>query len=240
MNDIDRYNRQIPVVGEEGQRRLSRSTALVVGAGGLGSIVSYYLVAAGIGKLVIVDNGIVEVSNLNRQILYTEEDINKPKVVVAVKRLKKLNSDVVVEGYYMDVYDDRFEKLVKEADVVIDCLDNWRSRFRVNDIIITHRKPMIHAGIYELYGQLMVILPGKTPCLACVIPRNIAESEFIPILGVTPGILGLLEVNEAIKIITGKGTVLTNELLAVDLSRLEFHKVRIKRRVNCPACGGVQ
>jgi len=234
-----RYSRQIPLLGEEGQERLRRSTALVVGAGGLGSAVLYYLVAAGVGRVVVVDRGYVDLPDLNRQVLYTEEDLGRPKVEAAVARLRKLNSEVEVVGYRVDVEDAVLEELVAGSDVVVDCLDNWRARLRVNELVVRYSKPLVHAGIEGFYAQLTTVVPGATPCLACLVPRPPERSGTVPVVGFTPAVAGSIEAAEAVKILAGLQPGLAGYLLIVDLKSVEFTKIPISRRENCPVCSSL-
>lgn len=234
-----RYSRQLPLLGEEGQEKLKRSTALVVGAGGLGSVVLYYLVAAGVGRVLVVDRGYVDPPDLNRQILYTEEDLGKPKVEVAVARLRKLNSEVEVLGYAVDVEEGTFEELVARSDVVVDCLDNWRARLRVNELAVRYSKPLVHAGVEGFYAQLTTVIPGVTPCLACLVPKPPERSGAIPVVGFTPAVAGSVEAAEAIKVLAGLQPGLAGYLLIVDLKNVEFTKMAIARREGCPVCSVV-
>ena len=234
-----RYSRQLPLLGEGGQERLRRSTALVVGAGGLGSVVLYYLVAAGVGRFLVVDRGYVDPPDLNRQILYTEEDLGKPKVEVAVARLRKLNSEVEVSGYAVDVEEGTFEELVARSDVVVDCLDSWKARLRVNELAVRYSKPLVHAGIEGFYAQLTTVIPGVTPCLACLVPKPPERSETIPVVGFTPAVAGSIEAAEAIKVLAGLQPGLAGYLLIVDLKNVEFTKMAIARREGCPVCSVV-
>ncbi len=247
---ILRYSRQLPLIGIGGQEKLSKSTALVVGAGGLGSPVLLYLAAAGVGRIIVVDKGYVDLPDLNRQIVYDEGDIGRPKAEAAAERLRRLNSSISVTGYSVDVADSSFEELAEQADVVIDCLDNWPSRLRLNDVAVRHSKPLVHAGVWGTYGQVTTVIPGQTPCLRCLIP-SAAESRggevacpitgaFIcPVIGFTPAILGLIEVSEALRLMLGERPVLAGTLMTVDLNSLEFTKIKVERRRDCPACGGI-
>ncbi len=237
MSDLERYSRQIPVLGSSGQKLLSNSTVFIAGVGGLGSAASYYLVAAGVGKLILVDNGVVELSNLNRQILYTEEDLGRPKVLIAAERLRSLNSEIEVDAHNIDVTNPIVEDLIKQSDVIVDCLDNWESRFYLNELVVKYRKPMVHAGISTMYGQITTIIPGKTPCLACLYPRGIRSVPGQPVLGTTPGVVGALEANEVIKLLTKVGDTLAGTLLVVDLKHNEFRPIKVVRKPNCPVCG---
>lgn len=232
----DRYSRQLPLIGLEGQLKLLKSTALVVGAGGLGSPTLLYLVAAGVGRVIVVDKGYVDLPDLNRQVLYTERDIGKPKALVAQERLRKLSSSTTIIGYVMDVHDADFEKLVAEADVVIDCLDNWPARAVLNELVVKYSKVLVHAGVHSYYGQVTTVIPGQTPCLNCIVTRPAERTEQIPVIGYTPAVLGAIEVAEAIRVLLGERPALAGELLIVDLRNIEFSKVKISRRIDCPVC----
>lgn len=223
------------VFGLRGQERLRKAKVLIVGVGGLGSIAAYYLAAAGVGKLVIVDHERVELSNLNRQILYTSSDIGKYKVYAAKERLEKLNPHVTVVAYNRRFDEELAEKLIPDIDVAIDALDNWSTRMILNKYCVKYRKPLIHAGVREAYGQLLVVLPGKGPCLQCVFPRPREEGR-IPVLGPIPGVLGALEALEAIKIITGYGEPAVGRLIVFDGRSLRMEEVKVLRNPNCPVC----
>ncbi|MCX8184939.1 MAG: HesA/MoeB/ThiF family protein [Sulfolobales archaeon] len=233
----DRYSRQLPLIGEEGQEKLQKSTVLVVGAGGLGSSVLLYLAAAGIGRLLIVDRGYVDLPDLNRQVLYLESDLGKAKARTAAERLGKLNSSIEISGYAISTSDSQFEALVEISDVVVDCLDNWTSRFTVNDLAVKYVKPLVHAGVQEFYGQVTTVIPGLTPCLRCLMPRAAETSGIIPVLGFTPAVLGAIEASEVVKLLVWGKPSLAGQLLVVDLKNMEFSKIKIVKRPDCPACG---
>ncbi len=235
--EIIRYDRQIKLFGIEAQEKLKKATVLVVGVGGLGTAASLYLVAAGVGKLILVDREEVELSNLNRQILYWTEDVGKPKVEAAKNKLIKLNPNVKIVTYKSALNENLARKLVKESDVVIDALDNWETRFMLNRICVEERKPLIHAGVFGMHGQLLTIIPGETPCLQCIIPEKPPERKGFPVLGTTPGILALMQVTEAIKIITGYGKPAKGKLIIYDGERMSFSEINVIRRKDCPVCG---
>lgn len=237
--ELERYDRQLKIIGVEGQEKLKKSRVLVVGAGGLGSPVLLYLAAAGVGELVVVDDGLVELSNLNRQILYRTSDIGKPKVDIAFERLRELNPHVKITPIHKRADKQLLEELVPSVDLVIDALDNWETRFILNEICVKHRKPLIHAGVYGLYGQLLVVIPGITPCLQCLLPRKPAETTGIPVLGPTPGVLGALQAVEAIKILTGYGKPALNKLVVYDGVNGEFTTLQLSRNPKCPVCSGL-
>jgi molybdopterin/thiamine biosynthesis adenylyltransferase len=236
---FERYDRQIKIIGVEGQRRLSRSCVAVVGAGGLGSPAILYLAAVGVGKLIVVDKDVVSVTDLNRQILYSEEDVGKKKAVVVCEKLKKFNSGIDIECLDREFGEEIGREIVKKADIVVDALDNWETRFILNKLCVEYRKPFVHAGIHGWYGQITTIIPGETPCLACIVPKPTPRTT-VPVIGVTPGVLGVLEASQVIKYILGVGTLLTGKLLIIDLLYNEFRIIEVKRNPKCPVCGGIQ
>lgn len=239
--ELERYDRQIRLFGVEGQIRLKNSSVLVVGLGGLGSPASIYLAAAGVGKLIVVDKEVVELSNLNRQILYSTRDLGKPKTQVAREKLKELNPEVEIVPVQREADEELLEDLVKTVDLVIDGLDNWKTRFIVNRVCVKYRKPLIHGGIQGLYGQVMVIIPGKTPCLNCILPREPgAEEMTFPVLGPTPGLIAMVQVTEAIKLLTGYGNPVLNKLIVYDGYNMVFHEVSVARNPQCPTCGWIK
>jgi len=239
--ELERYDRQIRIkgLGKSGQSKLKKAHVMVVGAGGLGCPASLYLVAAGIGHVVVVDKEIVELSNLNRQVLHWNEDIGKPKSVSMTEKLRQLNPEVKVEALQKVVTTDNFRQLVKGFTVVIDALDNWSTRFLLNKACVKEGIPFVHAGVYALYGQMTTILPGKGPCLQCILPKIPPEEEKFPVLGVTVGTLGLLEALETIKIITGLGEPLVGRMLHFDGETMSFQEIKVERRRNCPVCGSL-
>lgn len=236
--ELERYSRQLPLIGVERQEKLKSSTVLIVGAGGLGSVISVYLTYIGVGRVIIVDDGIVELNNLNRQIIYGDRDVNEPKAVVACRKLREANPRVVIDCYG-ERFDERSgDRLVKEADVVIDALDNWRTRLILNSLCIRNGKPFIHGGVEGWHGQVTTIIPGQTPCLNCLfVGRKVVDRESaIPVIAFTPGIIGLIEATEAVKLLIQSGELLTNKLLLVDLYTMEFKTVNISRNPKCPVC----
>jgi molybdopterin/thiamine biosynthesis adenylyltransferase len=227
--ELERYSRQIPVIGCEKQLKLKESSVLVAGVGGLGSIILYYLVAAGIGRVVFIDDGIVELSNLQRQILFTTEDIGKPKVLVAENRLKALNPHIKLIPLQATITEDLLEKYIRDVDVVVDALDNWEARFVIDKIAWKYWKPIVHAGVGEYYGQLTVIKRGVTPCLRCLF-RGVKSSSRgrVTVLATTPGILGLLEVNEVFKLLLGLSEPLYNKILVFNGKKPSIDIIEIK------------
>jgi len=239
--ELERYDRQIRIkgLGKSGQSKLKKARVMVVGAGGLGCPASLYLVAAGIGHVAVVDKETVELSNLNRQILHWNDDIGRPKGISMMEKLRQLNPDVTVETVQKIVTTGNARQLVKGFTVVVDALDNWRTRFLLNKACVKEKIPFVHAGVHALYGQITTILPGKGPCLQCILPKIPPEEEKFPVLGATAGTLGLLEALETIKIITGLGEPLVGRMLHFDSETMSFQEIRVERRRNCPVCGSL-
>ncbi len=234
--EIERYSRQIILFGEEGQEKLKSTTVLVAGAGGLGSAVLYYLVAAGIGKLIVIDDGLVELSNLQRQILYTVDDIGKPKVFVAAEKLRKLNPHVKIIPVNKRITKELLEEYIEDVDIVVDALDNWEARVVLDSVCYKNNTPYVHAGVEGFYGQITFIIPGKTPCLRCIFPmKKLGEKKVIPVVSTTPGILGVLEANEVIKYVVGIGEVLSNKLLVYNGLYNMFEVIEINAS-DCDIC----
>jgi len=236
--ELNRYNRQIiyPDWGIEGQQKVKQATVFIAGAGGLGAPVSIYLAVAGVGRLRICDNGTVERSNLNRQILYTDEDIHQLKVVSAQKNLKKLNPHLEIECFSETISRDTIERLAGNADIIVDCLDNFETRYILNEYAVRKKLPLVHAGIEGLAGQLTFIHPPDTPCLRCIIPEAPTPKIF-PVIGVTPGIIGCLEGNEVLKYLIGIGSNLKGFLLIWNGNDTDFYRIEVAKDPNCLVCG---
>lgn len=239
--ELLRYQRQIimPDFGEEGQKRLKQSHVLVAGVGGLGSPVAIYLAAAGIGRLTIVDYDSVDVTNLNRQVLHWEEDVNRRKVESAEQKLTKINSAITLEALNVKITGDNIAGLLQGIDVVMDCMDNMATRFLINEACVKKGIPMIHGGVREMLGEVTTIIPGKTPCLECLLPRDLAKKETFPIFGATAALVGSIQVMEAIKLLSGVGTLLTDRMLFLDGANTEIIMIDLKKRPDCKACGGI-
>jgi adenylyltransferase/sulfurtransferase len=233
-----RYNRQIqiPAWGPEGQQLLKKSTLFVAGAGGLGSPVLYYLVSAGIGKIIICDHGMVENSNLNRQILYTSDDVGRSKVDVAAERLHALNPLTTIETHAETLDLEHAQIFASGTDLIIDCLDNFETRFILNQVSTEKGIPFIHAGIRGYSGQVTFIQPPHTPCLQCIIPEP-PEAETVPVAGMTAGIIGSIEALEAIKYLLKTGELLTNILLLFDGETTDYQRIKLQKNPQCPVCG---
>jgi molybdopterin-synthase adenylyltransferase len=241
--DMQRYSRQIMLeeIGFAGMEKLRNAHVSVIGVGGIGNPVITQLTAMGIGKLKIVDRDVIEISNLHRQHLYTDEDIGKVKVEAALERLRKLNPRVEIEAVPASVTTSTAENLVKGSDIVIDALDSIDARYALNDACIKQNIPFIYAGALGMLGSVCTILPNKTACLRCIFPE--LEEDEMPTCsteGVHPSILYLvsgIQVSEAVKLITGQQPTLVNTLLYIDLTSLSFEKIQMSRYEDCPSCG---
>jgi molybdopterin-synthase adenylyltransferase len=241
--DMQRYSRQIMLeeIGFTGMEKLRNAHVSVIGVGGIGNPVVTQLTAMGIGKLRIIDRDVIEISNLHRQHLYTDDDIGKVKVEAALERLRKLNPQVEIEAVPASVTTYTVENLVKGSDVVIDALDSIEARYALNDACIKQNIPLIYAGALGMVGSVCTILPNKTACLRCIFPE--LEEDEMPTCsteGVHPSILYLvsgIQVSEAVKIITGQQPSLSNTLLYIDLTDLSFEKIQMSRYEGCPSCG---
>ena len=238
QSELTRYNRQliIPDIGEEGQRRLKNSHVVVVGVGGLGCASAIYLTAAGVGHITIVDFDAVELSDLNRQILYWEEDIGKKKIEVAQKKLSKLNQGVEITPIFAKITEKNVHSVTDGTQIVVDGLDNLPARLVVNSACIKQRLPYIYGGVSRLRGMITTMIPGKTPCLACAHPEG---PKGLGVLGVTPAVIANLQALEAIKIIIGHSPSLAGKLLLFNGNDLKFRIYDIKRDENCKVCSSV-
>jgi molybdopterin/thiamine biosynthesis adenylyltransferase len=234
----ERYGRQLGIdgFGEKAQEKLSRSVALIAGAGGLGCAASLYLAAAGIGRVRIADHGEVELSNLNRQIAFTEGDIGRPKVEAMAERIAGLNSGVAVEPLRLSLTVENLSSLAKGCHVIVDALDNLPTRYALNKTALMLGIPIIHGAVLGFYGQMMTIVPGRTPCLMCLY-RNKTAPHAVPVMGATPGVIGALQAAEAVKVITGLGRQMWGRLLMFDGLSMSFTEVEIPRDPDCPHCG---
>ena len=231
------YSRQtmIKEIGEAGQKKLGGASVFVAGCGGLGAPALYYLTAMGIGRIGICDGDAVAYSNLNRQLLYAADDVGKPKAITARKRLLALNPrlDIFVYDRYMDK--DLAEAAMRDYDVAVDCLDNFRSRFILNDACIAVGKPFVHAGIGEFYGQLLTVVPGTGPCLRCLFPdegpdRGRAESNGV--VGATAGVIGSMQALEVLKYLLGL-PVCNSGLAIYDGLNMNWETISIAARPDC-------
>jgi molybdopterin/thiamine biosynthesis adenylyltransferase len=237
---FDRYARQmiLPGIGAEGQEKLKTSRVLVAGVGGLGSLSSLYLCAAGIGHLTIVDRGCVQPPDLNRQILYDEKDIGERKVVAAGKRLQGLNSKIEIAPILKEIKEETVSELLRDIQIVVDGTDNFRTRLILNKACHSKRIPFVYGGIFGLKGSATTIIPGQTPCLECFLTRDEETRLPIPAIGPVVGMIATIQVMEVLKLILQLGDLLAGELALFDGGRMSFRKLTIKKREDCPVCSG--
>jgi adenylyltransferase/sulfurtransferase len=236
------YGRQMVLeeLGRKRQRKLAQSKVAVIGLGGLGTVSSLYLALAGVGHLRLVDQDTVELRNLHRQILYSTDDLNYPKVEVSAKRLGKINPLVKTEPIPENVNVSNVEKILFGMDCVVDGLDNMHTRYLVNRTCAKLRIPYVFGAAIGIEGNLSVFAPPETPCLECVFPNldnsHLLTCEVRGVLGVTPGIIGTMQAMETVKVLTGMGSTLKGRLMICDFSDMYFTTIGISKRLNCPAC----
>ncbi|HET9954994.1 MAG TPA: molybdopterin-synthase adenylyltransferase MoeB [Polyangiaceae bacterium] len=242
---LDRYSRHIllPEVGERGQEKLLQARVLLLGAGGLGAPASLYLAAAGVGTLGLVDADTVDASNLQRQIVHATSRLGMPKVDSAEVALKDLNPDVKIVKYQERVNSGNVDRIFGDKwDVIIDGCDNFPTRYLVNDASLFHRIPVVHGSIFRFDGQVTTFKPFVGPCYRCLYPEppppHLAPScAEAGVLGILPGIIGVLQATEAIKLILGQGDPLVGRLLTYDSLKMSFRVLKLRRDKNCPTCG---
>lgn len=244
-DDLLRYSRHILLneIGVEGQERILRAQVLIIGAGGLGSPVALYLGSAGVGQLTIVDHDIVDSTNLQRQIAHTQQSVGQSKVSSIARAVAQLNPGVRVVAHQQRADAALLDELVAQADVVLDCCDNFVTRQAVNAACVAHGKPLVSGAAIRFDGQISVYQPGlpESPCYACMFPPDVSFEEtrcatmgvFAPLVG----IMGSMQAAEALKLITGAGEPLTGRLLMLDGRAMEFTEIRLQRNPHCPVCG---
>ncbi|MDD3372339.1 MAG: HesA/MoeB/ThiF family protein [Methanoculleus bourgensis] len=237
QNERERYSRQILLFGEEGQERLKNATIFIAGAGGLGSPVSIYLAVAGVGRIILVDKDAVERTNLNRQILHYDRDIGRKKTASAEEKLRAINPDITVEVLDTTIDETNVHELVGNADGIVDAMDNFPTRYLLNRVALKMGIPLFHGAIRGLYGQATTVLPGKTACLRCVFPHP-PPKEVFPVVGVTPGFIGMVQATEVVKYLVGTGELLANRLLLWDGERAVVEEIALERDPSCEVCGG--
>jgi molybdopterin/thiamine biosynthesis adenylyltransferase len=240
----ERYARHVTIdeVGEAGQLKLKKAKVLCVGAGGLGSPAAYYLAAAGVGTLGIVDFDVVDRTNLQRQILHADDRVGELKTESAKRTLLGLNPDIRVVTYNERLFSGNVDEVFKDFDIILDGCDNFPTRYLVNDACCKHRKPNVHGSIYRFEGAVTVFWPGRGPCYRCLFseppPPEMAPScAEAGVLGVLPGVIGVLEAIEAIKIILGKGDLLVGRYLTYDALEAKFRELRVGANPDCKYCG---
>lgn len=239
-----RYERHFMLseIGQEGQEKLARARVFIVGAGGLGSPAGYYLAAAGIGTLGIIDHDVVELSNLQRQIAHSTPTLGMPKVFSARATFERLNPDVTVNAIHERLSPETIENHIRSYDIVVDCSDNFSTRFLVNDACVTLRKPLVSGAILKFEGQITTVLPGTGHCYRCLFedlpPEEFRDSlQRAGLLGAVPGVIGSLQAMEVLKHLLGIGELLTGKMLLYDALKAQFRTIRIPRNPACQACG---
>ena len=239
---IDRYSRQIILkkIGVVGQRKLLQSNVLIVGAGGLGSPISIYLAALGIGKIGIIDKDSVEISNLSRQIIFSTNDLNKNKSSVAINKLRKINPDIKLHSFNKRLTKKNINQIAKNFDLIVDGSDNFRTRFLINDYCLKNRKILVSGAISKFDGQVYTFnfSKKKSPCLRCFIPKipsnpDVDNCEYEGVLGSLAGIIGTIQANEVVKEILEIGDTLCGYILIIDALKLTFRKVKLNKRSDC-------
>jgi len=241
---IRRYSRHIilPEVGGKGQKKIGQASVLVVGAGGLGSPCSIYLAAAGVRKIGIVDDDLVDLSNLQRQILHTTEDVGRVKVDSAVETIGAINPEVEVTPHRVRLKAENILSLVKEYDYVVDGSDNFPTKFLVNDACVIAGVPFSIAGILRFDGQLMTVVPHEGPCYRCIFnepppPGLVPSCQEAGVLGAVAGMLGILQATEILKLILGRAETSAGQIMLVDTRKMSFKSVAVKRNPSCSVCG---
>ena len=243
-DDLSRYSRHLslPEVGMEGQRRLKAARVLCVGAGGLGSPLALYLTAAGIGTLGLVDFDVVDASNLQRQIIHSTKDIGRKKLDSAVEKLTALNPAIRIVKHETMLTSANALEILKDYDIVADGTDNFPTRYLVNDACVLTGKPNVYGAVFRFEGQASVFATEQGPCYRCFYPEpptpgqapNCAESG---VLGILPGLVGMIQATEVIKLILGKGESLIGRLLLIDVLAMRFRELQLRKNPECPVCG---
>ncbi len=239
---IERYSRQIILkkIGVPGQKKLLRSNVLIVGAGGLGSPISLYLTALGIGKIGIIDKDNIEISNLGRQIIFSTNDVKKKKSLVAIKKLRKLNPDVKFKSFSENLTKKNIDKIANNFNIIVDGSDNFTTRFLINDYCLKNKKTLISGAISKFDGQVYTFnfSKKKSPCLRCFIPSmpdnpDVDNCEYEGVVGPLAGIIGTIQANEIVKEILGIGKTLCGYILIINTLNLSFRKVKLNKRSDC-------
>jgi len=238
----ERYAWQMttPDVGEVGQQKLKAASVLVTRVGGVGGAAAYYLAAAGVGKLVLAHAGPIRLPDLNRQILMTTDGIGEPRVASAARRLRELNPNVEIETVNENLSSHNAADLISRVDLVLNAAPLFEERLALNEQIVRQRKPMIDCAMYDFDLQLTTILPGQTPCLACLHPEPPTQwKRELPVFGAVAGVAGTIGAVEAIKVITGIGQPLAGRMLVASLRDMSFRTMKLQRDAQCSVCRGV-
>ncbi len=234
----ERYARQIRLFGEEGQEKLKTSSVFIAGAGGLGSVVSIYMAAAGFGKIRIVDCDSVELSNLNRQVLHGSDDVGRRKARSAEETLQGINPEIEVEAIVETIDEESIDRLLKDCDLIMDAMDNFPTRYLLNRAALQRNIALFHGAICGFQGQATTVIPGRSACLRCIFPRAPPASTF-PAIGSTCGVIGSIQVTEAVKYVLGSGELLTDRLVLWDGLNSCMDEVACERDASCRDCSEV-
>lgn len=244
--DLSRYSRQtlLPEIGPQGQRKLLSSTVALVGCGALGTSIANGMTRAGIGRIKIIDRDFVELSNLQRQTLFNEQDVadELPKAIAAVEKLRKINSDVRLEPEVTDLNPFNAERLLKDVEAVVDGTDNFEARFLINDVCLKLEIPWVYGAVISTYGVTMSIVPEKSACLRCLMreqpaPGTVPTCDTVGILGSAPHVIGAMEVVQIIKLLLDDGKEYQGRLTQMDVWTADWFQVEVDRDPQCPACG---
>ena len=245
-DDMRRYSRHLilPEVGEAGQQKLLKGKVLLVGSGGLGCPAALYLAAAGVGEIGLVDADVVDKSNLQRQVLFSEADVGRPKVEAAKEKLEAMNSGISVRTHFELLTSHNAMDLIADYDIIVNGCDNFPTRYLVNDAAVLAGKPVVDGSIFRFEGQSTVYLPGEGPCYRCLYPEPPPPGE-VPscaeggVLGVLPGMVGVLQATEVVKLLTGIGEPLVGRMVLYDALEMKFRTLKLRRNPECPVCGEV-
>jgi molybdopterin/thiamine biosynthesis adenylyltransferase len=232
LDSYERYLRQLPLLGKEGQRRLREAKVAVIGLGGLGTNVALQLALLGIGELLLVDHDIVSITDLNRQVLYSTKDVGRPKVLVAEKRITELNPEIKVKTYNVKLTEENVDEVLKGYDVIVDCLDNWRSRLVLDKHIWKEGKILVHGAVDGFYGQVTTIKRGETTCLSCL---SGVDKDEIPSISPAVSLVSSLQSLEVLKVVTGLSRPLFNVIAVIDVLEPSISLVRISP-LDCGLC----
>lgn len=235
--DLKRYKRQLLLEEDYNfdQQKLLKSTVFIAGAGGLGSPAAYYLAAAGVGRIIICDNDIIDITNLNRQILHSVSRLGMNKAESAAAQLSDLNPDITITAK-KEMISSNVTELAEDADLIIDCLDNIETRYALNEYSIKTGTPIVHGGLNGYAGQISFLSPPQTPCIRCIFPVPAQPEGPIPVIGATAGIIGSMQALEAVKYLSGSGRLLKNILRFYDGFSNEIEDITISKDPHCPAC----
>jgi molybdopterin/thiamine biosynthesis adenylyltransferase len=228
----------VPGFGIEGQKKLKNASVLVSRCGGLGSVVAYELAAAGVGRLILAHGGDVKPSDLNRQLLMTDSWLGKPRIESVERRLKELNPRIEIVAINSNITEENVSELVNMADVIVDAAPLFEERFLMNREAVKQGKPLVDCAMYELEAQITTIIPGESPCLACLYPEKPeAWKRRFPVFGAVSGTVACLGAMEAIKLISNMGETLSGRLLTMDLRDMSFAEMQIHKNPDCKICG---